>query len=64
MASLLEPLGDLGVYHHPKSPKASLESLQRLAGIIRLTRPLPFTRLLDADDRDEDDATVHRRAGV
>lgn len=61
MAKLLGPQGGVSVYYHPKSPGASLESLQRLAGIIRLTRPVPFTRPLD-DEVGEDDSPSSERA--
>jgi len=41
------------VYHHPRSPDASLASLRRVMGSIRLTSPLPPMDLFDDDDSSE-----------
>ena len=33
--------------HHPKAPDASVEQIRKLAGIVRLTRPVPTVEGLD-----------------
>jgi hypothetical protein len=39
--------------HHPKAPDASVEKVRALAGIVRLTQPVPTVPGLErlADDR-------------
>ncbi|MGD9890258.1 MAG: hypothetical protein AB7R89_03800 [Dehalococcoidia bacterium] len=54
-----------GIYHHPRSPDASLETLNRLAGIITLTEPLPRDLLYAwmNDEEEEDGEDWIDRAG-
>ncbi|HLH25962.1 MAG TPA: hypothetical protein VK066_25885 [Chloroflexota bacterium] len=33
--------------HHPKAADASAEKVRRLAGIVRLTRPVPSVQFLE-----------------
>jgi hypothetical protein len=52
-----------GIYHHPRSPDASLESLDRLAGIIKLTEPLPRQLLkawMNGEDEEVDEEWIGR----
>jgi hypothetical protein len=52
-----------GVTYHPRSPDASPERLEQLAGIFKLTRPLTL-RELHALIHDEEDGEEEReRAG-
>jgi hypothetical protein len=44
-----------GIYHHPRSPDASLERLHRVLGSIKLTGPVPPHDLFDDDDEDEEE---------
>lgn len=51
-----------GVVYHPRSPSASLEELDRLAGIITLTGPVPSWKFMDDEDgcdEDEKDRAGH-----
>ena len=36
--------------YHSKSPKANPETLRRLAGVIKLSGPVPSKRFFDRDD--------------
>ena len=50
-----------GVTYHPRSPDASLKELERLAGMIKLTAPVPWREWLNgADDEDDEDERAQR----
>ena len=50
-----------GVTYHPRSPNASLEQLDRLAGVIKLTTPPSLDQLHGwMEDRDDEDECATR----
>ena len=53
-----------GVTYHPRSPDASLEQLDRLAGIVKLTAPLSLDELHQWMEDGEDDEECTDRAGA
>jgi hypothetical protein len=53
-----------GIYHHPRSPDASVEKLLSVAGILKLERSIPLDELRRMmHDEDEEEETIDDHAG-
>ena len=53
MSDVAEELDQRGLYHHPRSPQASVERLREVAGILSLTEPIPAWKLLREENDEE-----------
>jgi hypothetical protein len=49
-----------GMEHHPRSPNASPEALERLIGVISLTGPVPSWKFME-EDEDRCESDTHAR---